>query len=341
MPILMLGLEHSWNRAETEPNLLRKEPNQVDPPRPLPLAPDRYSDVLSGSEANSMLQTDEPKLASRPVMLLGNITSILLTVVALLQALSWTIAGLLILATLSVTTLLPLGNTAGDTGRSQSRRPSNHLAQAESKYPRERTQEKPTMRPHQLPARPEPKTPPKHEPAKSPAQVKSDFQKAMIPKITPPKTIPAVVSPAKPVPMRPNSPKQETLKPIPPKTPPTITSPPKPLASIPEFGKPTTLEKGDFASYHVQLDQGKTITCDVTANGRVNFYLLDEDNLNSLDLGEEFWSETGEEDTEKATLEFTAPEKGKWFLVVENTETREVSATVNIRKTPPTAVSSA
>jgi hypothetical protein len=274
-------------------------------------------------------------MASRPVMLLGNITSILLTIVALLQALSWTIAGLLILVTLSVTTLLPLGNTAGGTGRSQSRRPSNHLAQPESKYLRERTQEKQTMRPHQLPARPEPKPPPKHEPAKSPAQVKSDFQKAMIPKITPPKTIPAVVSPAKPVLARPNSPRQETLKPIPPKTPPTITSPPKPLPSIPEFGKPTTLEKGDFASYHVQLDQGKTITCDVTANGRVNFYLLDEDNLNSLDLGEEFWSETGEEDTEKAMLEFTAPEKGKWFLVVENTETREVSATVNIRKIPP------
>jgi len=61
---------------------------------------------------NSALQTDEPKLASKPVMLLGNLTSMLLTIVALLQALSWTIAGILILATLSITTLLPLGNTA-------------------------------------------------------------------------------------------------------------------------------------------------------------------------------------------------------------------------------------
>src|SRR5256885_8335136 len=88
--------------------------------------------------------------------------------------------------------------------------------------------------------------------------------------------------------------------------------------------------QGDWSS-----DVCSSDLCDVTANGRVNFYLLDDDNLTSLDLGEEFWSETGEEDTEKATLEFKAPQNGKWFLVVENTETREVSATANIRKIPP------
>jgi len=268
-------------------------------------------------------------------MLLGNLTSILLTIVALLQALSWTIAGILILATLSITTLLPLRNTAGGAGRSQSKKPANHQALPESKYPRERTQEKQTARPHQLPARPEPKSPPKHEPSKSTAELKSDFQKAMIPKVTPPKAIPAVFSPAKPVPMKPNSPSQGVLKPIPPKTTPAAPMPPKPGPSPPEFGKPTIIERGDYVSYDLQLDQGKSITCEVAANGRVNFYLLDEDNLTSLDLGEEFWSETGEEDTERATLEFKAPESGKWFLVVENTETRDVSATVNLRKTSP------
>jgi hypothetical protein len=274
-------------------------------------------------------------LASKPVMLLGNLTSILLTIVALLQALSWTIAGILILATLSITTLLPLGNTPGGAGRLQSKKPANHLVLPESKYPRERTQEKQTARPHQLPARPEPKPVPRHEPSKSPAQLKSDFQKAMIPKVTPPKTIPGAVSPAKSTPIRTNAPNQGILKPIPPKTTPAILTPPSPVTSEPELGEPTTIERGDYVSYDVQLEQGKSITCEVTANGRVNFYLLDEDNLTSLDLGEEFWSETGEEDTEKATLEFKAPENGKWFLVVENTESREVSATVNMRKTPP------
>jgi hypothetical protein len=268
-------------------------------------------------------------------MLLGNLTSILLTIVALLQALSWTIAGILILATLSITTLLPLGNTAGGAGRSQSKKPANNLALTESKYPRERVQEKQTGRPHQLPARPEPKPVPRHEPSKSPSQLKSDFQKTMIPKVTPPKMIPGAVSPAKSTPMRTNPPNQGILKPIPPKTIPPILSPPKPVPSEPELGKPTTIERGDYVSYDVQLEQGKPITCEMTANGRVNFYLLDEDNLTSLDLGEEFWSETGEEDTEKTTLEFKAPENGKWFLVVENTESRDVSATVNMRKTPP------
>jgi hypothetical protein len=135
--------------------------------------------------------------------------------------------------------------------------------------------------------------------------------------------------------MKLNAPNPGILKPIPPKTTPAILSPPKPVPSEPELGKPTTIERGDYVSYDVQLEQSKSITCEVTANGRVNFYLLDEDNLTSLDLGEEFWNETGEEDTEKATLEFKAPENGKWFLVVENTESRDVSATVNMRKTTP------
>ena len=274
-------------------------------------------------------------MASKPVMLLGNLTSILLTIVALLQALSWTIAGLLILATLSVTTLLPIGNPTGAGGRSQSKKATNHLALPESKYPREKPQDKQTARPHQLPGKPEQKPLPKHEPSKSPAQLKSEFQKAMIPKVTPPRTIPGAVSPAKPTPMKPNAPNQGTLKPIPPKTTPVVLAPPKPVPSEPELGKPATIGRGDYINFDVQLEQGKSITCDVTASGIVNFYLLDEDNLTSLDLGEEFWSETGEEETENATLEFKAPANGKWFLVVENTETRDVSATVNIRKTQP------
>ena len=276
-------------------------------------------------------------MASKPVMLLGNLASILLTIVALLQALSWTIAGLLILATLSITTLLPLGNPLSRADRSQTKKPANHLGPAESKYSRERTQDKQTARPNQVPARPELKPLPKHETSKSPSQLKSDFQKAMIPKIMPPKTIPEVVSPAKSIPIKPNAPNQTILRPIPPKTTPAIPNQPKPVPSEPELGKPTTIEKGDYVSFDVQLDQGKSITCDVTANGRVNFYLLDDDNLTSLDLGEEFWSETGEEDTEKATLEFKAPQNGKWFLVVENTETRDVSATVNVRNNQPKA----
>jgi hypothetical protein len=268
-------------------------------------------------------------------MLLGNLASILLTIVALLQALSWTIAGLLILATLSITTLLPLGNTAGGAGRSQTKKPANHLGLPESKYSREKTQDKQTTKPHQVPARPEPKPLPKHEPSKTPLQLKTEFQKAMIPKITPPKTIPEVVSPAKSVQMRPNAPSQAMLKPIPPKTTLAVPIPPKPTPSEPELGKPIVIGKADYVSFDVELDQGKSITCDVNANGRVNFYVLDDDNLTSLDLGEEFWSETGEEDIERATLEFKAPQNGKWFLVVENTETRDVSATVNMRKSLP------
>src|SRR5207244_11868022 len=112
-------------------------------------------------------------------MLLGNLASILLTIVALLQALSWTIAGLLILATLSITTLLPLGNPLSRAHRSQTKKPANHLGPAEAKYSRERTQDKQTARPNQVTARPELEPLQEHESSKSPAQLKSHIQNAM------------------------------------------------------------------------------------------------------------------------------------------------------------------
>ena len=101
-----------------------------------------------------------------------------------------------------------------------------------------------------------------------------------------------------------------------------------------------TIAKGDYTEYEVELDAGKDFTGEVTASGLVNVYLLDDDNLDNLDQGEEFWSETGEEGVENAKLEFTAPSKGKWFFVVENADDRAVSATVNIQKgSPPTPAS--
>jgi hypothetical protein len=95
-----------------------------------------------------------------------------------------------------------------------------------------------------------------------------------------------------------------------------------------------TIAKGDYTEYDVELEAGKDFSGDVTATGLVNVYLLDEENLDNLDQGEEFWSETGEESVEKATLEFTAPSKGKWYFVVENADDRAVSATVKMQKEP-------
>ncbi len=100
-----------------------------------------------------------------------------------------------------------------------------------------------------------------------------------------------------------------------------------------------TIAKGNYMEYDVELDAGKDFSGEVTATGLVNVYLLDEDNLDNLDQGEEFWSETGEEGVETAALEFTAPSKGKWFFVVENADDRAVSVTVKIRKESTSAVS--
>ncbi len=94
---------------------------------------------------------------------------------------------------------------------------------------------------------------------------------------------------------------------------------------------PAMIKEGDFLSFEVNLDSGKEVVGEVSATGVVNAYILTEENLTSLDLGQEFWHEAGSEGVQKATLRFTAPEKGKWFLVVENAGTRDLSAAVKIR----------
>jgi hypothetical protein len=272
-------------------------------------------------------------LASRPVMLLGNIASIVLTIAGILQALSWTIAGATILAILSITTLAPTRLRSGTAASNSTAKKTTRSTTIETKTSRERAQEKQTARPHQTPNRPEQRPAPKDELARTLPQSRSDFHRAMAPKITPPKTIPTIVSPAKTGQVKSGSVKKETLRPSPVGTGATVVD----ASPVPPRIDPNTriIAKGEYATYDVELNQRAEVTCEVTATAPVNVYLMDADNLNSLDLGEEFWSESGEEAVQKATLHFVAPQSGKWFLVVENLDNKEVSAVANIRKAPP------
>ncbi len=81
----------------------------------------------------------------------------------------------------------------------------------------------------------------------------------------------------------------------------------------------------------VELEAGKELVGEVSADGLVNVYVLTEENLTSIDAGEEFWSETCEEGVEEAAVHFTASENGTWFLVVENADVKDVTATVKVR----------
>jgi len=114
----------------------------------------------------------------------------------------------------------------------------------------------------------------------------------------------------------------------PPKTP--AQPQPPPVKQGPNFNP--TIAKGDYVEYEIQLDTKMDFSGEVTADGLVNVYVLDEDNLDNLDQGEEFWSETGEEAVESAKLEFTPTSKGTWFFVVENADDQPVSVTVKIHK---------
>jgi hypothetical protein len=122
--------------------------------------------------------------------------------------------------------------------------------------------------------------------------------------------------------------KHEKLKPGPVKP----TSPPLAAEAKPRE-PPTIIEPDDFVTFDLELDSGNRVEGKVSASGVVNAYILTEDNLTNLDLGQEFWYEAGSEGVEEATLQFTAPEEGKWVLVVENAGAKDVSVTVKIRVT--------
>ena len=241
-------------------------------------------------------------MGSRPLLVLGNMVAIVVTIVAFVQAISWPIAGVLILVSL----VLPLlANITPPKGPMSSHLPSKipliaHHSQTEAKTPQHLTAEKHSPPSHSSTPRTDQRTSPKPEPART-----------LGPNASLGLTAPTISTP------KPGLPK--------------LAPPPKPPVKLgPNFNP--TIAKGDYTEYDVELDAGKDFSGEVTATGLVNVYLLDEDNLDNLDQGEEFWSETGEESVEKATLEFTATSKGKWFFVVENADDRAISATVKIQK---------
>ena len=95
----------------------------------------------------------------------------------------------------------------------------------------------------------------------------------------------------------------------------------------------STIPEGDFLSFEVKLEKGEELVGEVSSNGQVNAYILNEENLTALDSDQEFWYEAGTEGVKDAILRFTAPEDGDWFFVVENVDAREISAKAKVTVT--------
>lgn len=247
-------------------------------------------------------------------MLLGNLASIILSAAAILQALSWTIAGAVIIAVLSITMLAPT-RLGSRTNPAHPASKKTHLSITEPRITRDKTQERQSAK--------QPRQTLREEFSRVSPQSRTESQ-GQPPKIDGPKIIPTSVSPAKQTITKPINLKPE-VKLTPVGTSPSVATA---IKTPPQKLDPNTriITKGDYSTYDLELSQKTEVTCEVTATGPVNVYILDTDNLNSLDLGEEFWSEGGEEGVQKATLRFVAPQSGKWFLVVENTGDKEVSA---------------
>ncbi len=124
-------------------------------------------------------------------------------------------------------------------------------------------------------------------------------------------------------------PREVAQKPIPTKAPLKTASEVEEPAERPGEG-PASIGEGDYLSYDLDLEKGEELVGEVSASSDINVYVLNEDNLNALDLDQEFWYEAGNEGVRNATVRFTAPEDGEWFFVVENDNNREVNATVKI-----------
>lgn len=236
-------------------------------------------------------------MPSRPLLILGNLIAITITIAAFAQALSWTIAGILILASLVVPLLVnlpPSTQLATQTAPSMPSTTSHSNADANSQT---KFTEKHSLSSHQ-PTKNEPKLASKEQGLRPPLSEHGPvIPQTGAPTIPPPGTN------------------------LLPKT--------SPMRQGPNFNP--TIPRDDYAEYDVELEAGKDFLGEVAADGLVNVYLLDEDNMDNLDDGEEFWSEIGEEGVETAKLEFTATSNGRWFFVVENADDREVIVKVNIR----------
>ena len=254
------------------------------------------------------------------ILLLGNIAAIALTIVGLLQVLAWPIAGVLILTTLVLTTLMSHSpSMQPKTVPASSKRPATtHSTTTDGRTHATLASEKQAPRSYIESTRIEQKGKP------APEHLKTVIANVSLSrsKVEPFKTVSSQQ-------------RQENLRSAPPSF--ALPTPSQVGLTTPKTGPDMSpaITGGDYVSYDIELDKGKEVVAEVTGTGPLNVYILDGDNLDSLDLGEEFWSEAGEEGVEKAKLQFTAQEKGKWFLVVENAHTREVSATVSIKKAQP------
>ncbi len=92
---------------------------------------------------------------------------------------------------------------------------------------------------------------------------------------------------------------------------------------------------GDYESFEYGLQEGEELAVEVTGDGPLNVYVLTEENLSSLDSDQEFWYETGTERARKASVKFIPEESGTWFLVIENTENRDLTAVVKVSVDKP------
>ena len=236
---------------------------------------------------------------SRPFLILGDIIAITVAIAAFAQAVSWTIAGILILVSLVLPLLANIVPPKAQLAHVASRIPSaSHHFNTDTK-PQHKSAEKPSLSSHQSVA----KTESKQHPKQQAVSVPQPRQGQTVPSIGIPHPSPQGPSPPTRVP---------------------------PIKQGPNLNP--TIAKDDYMEYDVELEAGKDFVGEVTADGLVNVYLLDEENMDNLDEGEEFWSETGEEGVETAKLEFTALSQGKWFFVVENADDREIAATVKMQK---------
>jgi hypothetical protein len=79
-----------------------------------------------------------------------------------------------------------------------------------------------------------------------------------------------------------------------------------------------SIKKKEFQQYIVRLKRGETLRGEIHSDAPINIYFMDESNFGKYIGDKRFYPEDGKDDFWEGSIEYSAPRKDVWFLVLEN-----------------------
>ena len=100
------------------------------------------------------------------------------------------------------------------------------------------------------------------------------------------------------------------------------------------YNETISLKAREYAFYDFRLSRGEKVTGETISNEPVDVYFLDEKNFERFERKKNFEEQDETEDVYEAKLEFEAPRKGKWFVVIDNQNKTSTKVKVQLESVP-------